>query len=92
MSFYAKAANAGESAILRVGCNVKGEDKERLERDAEDKLVNHTVGAAWEQISYTFTLDASADVTTYSVALIIRNMKSAGKDFLIDDVTISKAE
>ena len=92
VSFYAKAANATESATLRVGCNVKGEDGDRMERDAESKLVNHVVGATWEQISYTFTLEASADVTAYSVALIFRNMKSAGKDFLIDDVTISKAE
>ena len=91
VSCYAKAATA-DAASLRLGCKVTGEEKDRIERNAAEKAVSHTLGAQWEQFSFTFTLDPAGDGSDYSVVLFFRNMKSEGKDLLIDDVTITKAQ
>ena len=100
VTFLAKAASdptvapsqMGASAAVRAGCVVTGEEKERIERDAAGKAVTHTLGEQWEEISYTFTLDPKKDGSYYTVAIFIRNMKSVGKDLLIDDVRITKAQ
>ena len=92
ISCMAKAAPGESNAALRLGCVVTGEEKERIERDGDGKAVTHALGTQWESITFTFTLDPSTDVSFFIVAPFFRNMKSVGKDLLIDDVTITKVE
>ena len=92
ISCMAKAAPGESNAALRLGCVVTGEEKERIERDGEGKAVTHALGTQWENFTFTFTLEPSNDVSYYIIAPFFRNMKSVGKDLLIDDVTITKVE
>ena len=92
ISCMAKAAPGESNAALRLGCVVTGEEKERIERDGDGKAVTHALGTQWESFTFTFTLEPSNDVSYYIIAPFFRNMKSVGKDLLIDDITITKVE
>lgn len=87
MTFYIKAANAGEVVSCRPGYaividgSISGGDSYKYA-----DYVNDIGSDEWILVEHSFTLEAETVVCP-----LVMNPKNPGKDFLIDDFTLSNA-
>ena len=83
-SFWVKAA--GDAASICPGHAVAGSTITYVyDKGTDGKNRYVDVTGSWQQVSYSFTLDAEK-----KISLIVMNSKNPGADVLIDDFTIAK--